>query len=245
MKRMLLLTVLALGACLPLAAQAVAQAASQSGDDASAIRAAMQAQAEAWNRGDTVRDLTFDANALARHAILWRGGAEARFARIEGLNAKWTTKVIDALSQAYTQPSPKPLSRAHLTLALALQNEKHSAEAVPHAREAVKLDPNMLEADYQLGLVLTQLGRGNDAKPFLDRAGKRIQGNPPEQALVEASIRSIIGLAYFGQGLYQDALPQLERACALYHRELPDPKKLGDALRQAIPAVSNERQGTT
>lgn len=41
---------------------------------------------KAWNRGDTVTDLTFDANALARHAIHWRGGAEVRFTRIEGLN---------------------------------------------------------------------------------------------------------------------------------------------------------------
>jgi hypothetical protein len=40
----------------------------------------------AWNRGDTVSDLTFDANALASHAIHWRGGAEVRFTRVEGLN---------------------------------------------------------------------------------------------------------------------------------------------------------------
>jgi Pectate lyase superfamily protein len=40
----------------------------------------------AWNRGDTVSDLTFDANALASHAIHWKGGAEVRFTRIEGLN---------------------------------------------------------------------------------------------------------------------------------------------------------------
>jgi hypothetical protein len=39
-----------------------------------------------WNRGDTVTDITFDANAAASHAIHWRGGAEVRFTRVEGIN---------------------------------------------------------------------------------------------------------------------------------------------------------------
>ena len=39
-----------------------------------------------YNTGDTVTDMTFDANALAQHAIWVRGGAELRFTRIEGLN---------------------------------------------------------------------------------------------------------------------------------------------------------------
>ena len=39
-----------------------------------------------YNTGDTVVDITFDANALAQHAILIRGGAGLHFTRIEGLN---------------------------------------------------------------------------------------------------------------------------------------------------------------
>jgi hypothetical protein len=39
-----------------------------------------------WDKGDTVTDLTFDANALAKHAIDVLGGTEIRFTRIEGLN---------------------------------------------------------------------------------------------------------------------------------------------------------------
>ena len=39
-----------------------------------------------WNQGDTITDLTFDANGLAKHAISVLGGNELRFTRIEGLN---------------------------------------------------------------------------------------------------------------------------------------------------------------
>ena len=39
-----------------------------------------------YNTGDTVTDMTFDANGLAKHAIAIRGGSELRFTRIEGLN---------------------------------------------------------------------------------------------------------------------------------------------------------------
>ena len=39
-----------------------------------------------WNTGDTILDLTFDANGLANHAIHVLNGSEIQFARIEGLN---------------------------------------------------------------------------------------------------------------------------------------------------------------
>jgi hypothetical protein len=39
-----------------------------------------------WDKGDTVTDMTFDANGLAKHAIDVEGGTEIRLTRIEGLN---------------------------------------------------------------------------------------------------------------------------------------------------------------
>jgi hypothetical protein len=42
---------------------------------------------DVWDYGDTVTDMTFDANALAKHAIDIEGGTEIRLTRIEGLNA--------------------------------------------------------------------------------------------------------------------------------------------------------------
>ena len=40
-----------------------------------------------WNQGDSITDLTFDANGLAQHAITILNGIELRFTRIEALNA--------------------------------------------------------------------------------------------------------------------------------------------------------------
>jgi Pectate lyase superfamily protein len=52
-----------------------------------AIRAVLMKDAT-WEEGDTITDLTFDANALADHAIAWLGGTGVRFSRIEALNGK-------------------------------------------------------------------------------------------------------------------------------------------------------------
>ena len=40
-----------------------------------------------WNQGDSITDLTFDANGVAKHAISLLGGIELRLTRVEGLNA--------------------------------------------------------------------------------------------------------------------------------------------------------------
>jgi len=50
-----------------------------------AIDAVLQKEAF-YDAGDTVTDMTFDANGLAQHAINVRGGSEIRLTRIEGLN---------------------------------------------------------------------------------------------------------------------------------------------------------------
>jgi hypothetical protein len=52
-----------------------------------AIEAVLQKD-RVFDLGDTITDLTFDANARAEHAIEWLGGSEARFTRIEALNGR-------------------------------------------------------------------------------------------------------------------------------------------------------------
>jgi hypothetical protein len=49
-----------------------------------------------WDHGDTVTDMTFDANALAKHAIDVKGGTEIRLTRIEGLNGTVDDLRLDA-----------------------------------------------------------------------------------------------------------------------------------------------------
>ncbi len=49
-----------------------------------------------WDKGDTVTDMTFDANGLAKNAIDVEGGTEIRFTRIEGLNGTVDDLRLDA-----------------------------------------------------------------------------------------------------------------------------------------------------
>ena len=60
-----------------------------------AIHAVLQKDAS-WDQGDTVTDLTFDANGLAQHAIDVMGGTEIRLTRIEGLNGTLDDLRLDA-----------------------------------------------------------------------------------------------------------------------------------------------------
>jgi hypothetical protein len=50
----------------------------------------------AWTQGDTVSDMTFDANGLAKHAVNVTGGTEIRLTRIEGLNGTVDDLRLDA-----------------------------------------------------------------------------------------------------------------------------------------------------
>jgi tetratricopeptide (TPR) repeat protein len=88
--------------------------------------------------------------------VLWERGEDDEFVR-------WQADVKESVKH-------------HPLYWLLLGRRAQSVGALPVAArcywEAVKLDPNMQEADYQLGLVLMQLGRANDAKLFLDRASK-------------------------------------------------------------------------
>jgi hypothetical protein len=49
-----------------------------------------------WDKGDTVTDMTFDANGLAKHAVDVEGGTEIRLTRIEGLNGTVDDLRIDS-----------------------------------------------------------------------------------------------------------------------------------------------------
>jgi tetratricopeptide (TPR) repeat protein len=88
--------------------------------------------------------------------VLWERGEDAEFVR-------W---------QADVQDSVKRHPFYWVLLGRRAQNIGELPVAARCYWEAIKIDPNLQEANYQLGLILSQLGRSNDAKPFLDRAAK-------------------------------------------------------------------------
>ena len=57
-------------------------------------------------------------------------------------------------------------------------------------------------------------------KTAIDRAAKKVPERFANQPLIEASVRRAIARAYFGRGLWAQALTQLERACEFYLEQI-------------------------
>jgi Flp pilus assembly protein TadD len=147
------------------------------------------------------------------------------FARgIESLNAKWAEKALDALADAYNMPAPKPLAHAHLTLATALQNEKRSAEAVPHVREALKLDPQSVDIRQALAHILADDLQPDAALRELREAIRLFPDN--------ASLHASLGAMLAKQVATDEAIGELRKAEELAPKDALYPMALGTLLVQ-------------
>jgi tetratricopeptide (TPR) repeat protein len=82
-------------------------------------------------------------------------------------------------------------------------DDKRFEEAQKNLQEALKREPDHVEALYYLGVVNMALRRHDDAISYLLRAQKRRPTDP--------SIAFQLGLAYFAQQRYEAAEPLLER----------------------------------
>lgn len=164
-----------------------------------------------------------------RTAALIRQLRDYNFAAgIESLKEKWERKAVDALADTYTAPTPNPLAHAHLTVALALETEKHAAEAVPHARDAVKADPQSIEAREALARTLMDDLQPEAAVRELRQA---IQLFPKEAAL-HAFLGGLLGK----QADTEEALSEFRIAVAL------DPKNAGYPVAVGSLLVSQTGQ---
>jgi Tfp pilus assembly protein PilF len=125
-------------------------------------------------------------------------------AGVNALKERWQRRIVQALTNAYTAPSPKPLAHAYITLALTLQAERHSAEAVPQAREAVKADPTSVDAHQALAHALM-----DDTQP--DAALRELR-----QAVrlfpKDASLHGFLGTVLGTQAETDDAIEELRTA---------------------------------
>jgi Tfp pilus assembly protein PilF len=82
-------------------------------------------------------------------------------------------------------------------------DDKHYDEALKNLQEALKREPDHVEALYYAGVVNMALRRPAEAVPYLRRAQQKSPNDP--------SIAFQLGLAYFAQQQYDDAQPLLER----------------------------------
>ena len=82
-------------------------------------------------------------------------------------------------------------------------DEKNYQEAIRNLEEALKREPDHVEALYYMGVVHMALRRPEEAVRYLTRA----QARSPQ----DTSIAFQLGLAYFAQQRYDDAEPLFER----------------------------------
>jgi Tfp pilus assembly protein PilF len=64
----------------------------------------------------------------------------------------------------------QPTTEAHTFLAWALSAQKRFDEAIAHCRTAIELDPTFGNPYNDIGAYLIELGRPDDAVPWLERA---------------------------------------------------------------------------
>ena len=77
-------------------------------------------------------------------------------------------------------------------------------EAQANLRKALQTEPDHVEANYYMGVVLMAKNQPAEAAPFLEKARARSKSDP--------SIAFQLGLAYFAQQQYDKAQPLLEEA---------------------------------
>jgi tetratricopeptide (TPR) repeat protein len=109
------------------------------------------------------------------------------------------------------------LAEAHYNLARAYVGLKEAAKAQTELQRAVELKPGFYEAEVLLGTLLAESGRSEEAIPHL-RAAVEIRSDNDR-------VLMMLGLQYFQQRYYPDAIQILEKAVRLDPSE-PDPRFL-------------------
>jgi tetratricopeptide (TPR) repeat protein len=83
-------------------------------------------------------------------------------------------------------------------------SENRYDEALANLEKAIQTEPDHVEANYYMGVVLMAKNQPAEATPFLEKARMRSKNDP--------SIAFQLGLAYFAQRQYDKAQPLLEEA---------------------------------
>lgn len=112
-------------------------------------------------------------------------------------------QVCAAAALAQTQASPEQEIRDHMVRAQQALAMRDPATAEAEYRAAVVIDPNLLEAQANLGVVLYSQGRWREAAEHLQKAVK-IQADPKVQAL--------LGICQKRLGMPSEARTVLEQA---------------------------------
>ena len=87
---------------------------------------------------------------------------------VDELGAGDLAAAVDRPAAAPSSLDPR-LAGAHNALAAVYLRQGRTAEAIAEWKTAVQLDPRLFDALYNLGTVLYNAGRRDEARPYLER----------------------------------------------------------------------------
>jgi tetratricopeptide (TPR) repeat protein len=102
--------------------------------------------------------------------LLEHASADARRYFEEGYRAQMEQRLDEAIELYAKSVAVQPTAEAHTFLGWALSAQGRLHEAIAHCRTAIALDPEFGNPYNDIGAYLIQLGRPEEAIPWLERA---------------------------------------------------------------------------
>ena len=96
--------------------------------------------------------------------------AEARRYFEQGYRAQMEQRIDEAIALYAKSIEARPTAEAHTFLAWAISAQRRLDEAIAHCRTAIELDPDFGNPYNDIGAYLIELGRPDEAIPWLERA---------------------------------------------------------------------------
>jgi len=141
--------------------------------------------------------------------VLEHASDEARRYFELAYRAQMEQRIDEAIDLYRKSIEVQPTAEAHTFLAWALSAQKRWDEAIAHGRTAIELDPTFGNPYHDIGAYLIELGRHDEAIPWLRRALKARRYDPRHYPHFNLS------RIYAHRFEYDRAIKELQRAIAL------------------------------
>jgi Tfp pilus assembly protein PilF len=102
--------------------------------------------------------------------MLEHASAEARRYFELGYQAQMEQRIDEAIALYQKSIDAQPTAEAYTFLAWAMSAQRRLSEAIAHCRTAIELDPDFGNPYNDIGAYLIELGRPDEAIPWLERA---------------------------------------------------------------------------
>ena len=114
---------------------------------------------------------------------------------------------LDEAVELYKQSiKAQPTAEAHTFLGWTYSFQRRYAEAIRHCHQAIEIDPEFGNPYNDIGVYLIELGRLDEAIPWLERAKTAARYDPRHFPCIN------LARIYFEQLRYEEAIAELEKA---------------------------------